>query len=375
MDGSGNIYAFGAFQGTLNFGTDTSSHSVSLTSSDTAPYLVKYASDGTLLWAVMPYDFATGTWQNLAVDSQGDVFLTDGPMRSTLNFEGQQRTFPSPGAILAEYSASDGSFRWVDQFDVIRLAGVATDASGNAYITGSFGGTTDFDPGPGTDNLFSGGSSRYPNQAAYVVKLNNNGSLAWAEDFQATGSSGRFQSSSNSQGWAIAVDGSGNVYAAGRYGGTVDFNPATGRKDVYNLPTTGGDYVTKLDTTGQLVWAKQVNSGAGITGLAIDPSSGNIDLTGGFSGTVNFNPAGTFNLTSLDSAGDIYVEQLNSAGNFNWAVSAGGSGWDYPDAIAVDGSGDIFVVGYFQSDTLNFDPQHSLTAQSPQDGFLWKLTP
>ena len=207
------------------------------------------------------------------------------------------------------------------------------------------------------------------------MKLNNNGSLAWAEDCLPAGSSGRFQSSNNSQGWAIAVDGSGNVYAAGTYGGTVDFNPPSGRKDVYNLPTSGGDYVTKLDTHGQLVWASQVNGGAGITGLAIDPSSGNIDLTGEFSGTVKLNPAGTFNPTSMNSAGDIYVEQLNNAGNFNRAISAEGSGYDSPSAIAVDGSGDIFITGLFQGDTVNFDPNgtQNRTAQSPQDGFLWKL--
>jgi hypothetical protein len=376
VDGSGNIYAVGQFSGTINVGPDASGKPVTLTGlpfgSDTSEYLVKYSSEGIVQWAVMSSDHSGGA-EHLAVDPQGDVFIANRLDVNGQTIGNQTLSWSNGQGYLAKYGPN-GAFDWVDQFNVTDLRGVAADGSGNAYLTGGFSGTVDFDPGPGTYNLFSGGSSKHPNQAAFVEKLNASGGLAWADVFQAT-STGRF-SGSWSDGSAIALDSSGDVLTVGSYGGTVDFDPSS--KTTYNLPTSGGLYVSKLSPTGQFVWAKQVETGASIqaTGIALD-LSGNVDLTGYFSGTANFNPAGSYNLTSVGSSHDIVVEQLNSAGGFNWAISAGGTGDDLAYGIAVDSYGDIFLTGVFNG-TVNFDPNggQNLTAQSSNgDAYLWKLKP
>src|SRR6185436_9655371 len=69
--------------------------------------------------------------------------------------------------------------------------------------------------------------------------------------------------------------------------------------------------------------------------MAVD-ASGNVYLTGSFTGTADFDPgAGTFNLVSAGTF-DVFVVKLNSSGDLLWAKSMGGSGSDVGNSIAID---------------------------------------
>lgn len=101
--------------------------------------------------------------------------------------------------------------------------------------------------------------------------------------------------------------------------GTADFNPGTGTA---NLTTAGQSdiYISKLDADGNFLWAKRIggNSWDDGSGISLD-ATGNIYVTGHFSGTVDFDPgAGTANLTSAGNY-DIFICKLDAAGNFLWA--------------------------------------------------------
>ena len=78
---------------------------------------------------------------------------------------------------------------------------------------------------------------------------------------------------------------------------------------------------------------------------------------------------GTFNLTSAGNI-DVFVRQLDSAGNFVWAGALGGPGFDQSRAIALDAQGNIYTTGSFQA-TADFDPSaelHSLTSAADNSG-------
>ena len=84
---------------------------------------------------------------------------------------------------------------------------------------------------------------------------------------QAHGFGGALRDSGN----AIAVDAAGNVYTTGYFNATADFDPGDG---VFNLTSVGDSdiFVSKLDNTGNLVWAKRmggVNADDGL-GLSLD---------------------------------------------------------------------------------------------------------
>jgi hypothetical protein len=177
-------------------------------------------------------------------------------------------------------------------------------------------------------------------------------------------------------GRSITTDSSGNIYTVGTFRGTVDFNPGVG---VANLTSAGEDvFVTKFDSNGDYIWAKNFAASAGqaVSGrsIVID-SSGFLYITGYFSSTADFDPsAGTANLTSA-GRDDVFVTKLDSDGNYVWAKRFGGTDTDNGVSIAVHSSGSVYVAGYFYG-TADFDPgtgTENLTASGHADIYVVKL--
>lgn len=170
---------------------------------------------------------------------------------------------------------------------------VATDLAGNVFTTGRFNGTADFDPGAGTFNLTSAG-----NDDIFISKLDATGNFVWAVGFGST---------SYDQGRSIAIDPFGNILVTGEFRNTIDFDPGAG---IFNLTAPSGlydIYVLKLDGNGNFVWAVSFGDPASNSdiGYAIDTDvTGNVYVTGIYSGTADFDPGvGTFPLTALGPAG------------------------------------------------------------------------
>lgn len=230
----------------------------------------------------------------------------------------------------------------------LEATGVSMDVdnAGNIYRTGYFSGSVDFDPGIGVSNLTSIGG-----QDIFVQKLDPFGSLIWVKSFGST---------SNDNGNSIKVDANGNVYITGAFSGTVDFDPAAG---ITNLSSVGsGDvFVLKLNSGGNLVWARSMggtssDSGNGIT---VDASF-NVITVGFYQLTADFDPGvGTHNLTSNGQT-DYFVQKLSSTGGLLWVESMGGSLSDNCNSVAVDLIGNVYVTGYF-SGTVDFDPNSGVT--------------
>jgi hypothetical protein len=240
---------------------------------------------------------------------------------------------------------------------------ITVDSFGNVYTTGFFSGTVDFDPGAGTSNLTSVGSS----PDIFISKLDAAGNFLWAKSMGG---------SNNDDCWSIAVDGFGNVYTTGFFSGTADFDPGAGTS---NLTSMGGYdiFISKLDTAGNFLWAKSMggtnNNDVGYS-IAVD-GSGNVYTTGFFSGTVDFDTgAGTSNLTSK-GANDIFISKLDAAGNFLWAKNMGGTNNDFGYSIALDGFGNVYTTGFFNG-TADFDPgaeTSNLTSVGFKDIYISKL--
>ena len=159
-------------------------------------------------------------------------------------------------------------------------------------------------------------------------------------------------------GKAVTTDAFGNVYTTGIFAGVCDFDPGVGTYTMVNAGVSSNPnaYISKLDASGNFVWAKQITSNAPCFGRAITiDASGNILITGSFQLTADFDPStGIFNLNSLGN-NDIFVLKLDPSGNFLWAEGMGGVGDDNGYSIASDASGNVFSTGYY-SGTADFDP-------------------
>lgn len=127
-----------------------------------------------------------------------------------------------------------------------------------------------------------------------------------------------------------------------------------------------------------LDWAISLGSAGSDIGRSIAfDSSGNLYTTGQFNNTIDFDPGiNTYNLTSSGGQ-DIFVQKLDTNGNFIWAKKMGGNGpgSDEGFTIDIDGSGNIYVSGLF-SGTSDFDPGlgvFNLTSAGSYDIFIVKL--
>lgn len=103
-------------------------------------------------------------------------------------------------------------------------------------------------------------------------------------------------------------------------------------------------------------WAKSAGGMAGEegTGIAID-LAGNSYITGYFySPSISFGSITLNNANSSGTSFDIFTAKYDVSGNLLWAKGAGGVQHENTLAIGVDGNGNSYVTGSFQSDTLIF---------------------
>lgn len=223
---------------------------------------------------------------------------------------------------------------------------IATDDSGNVYVTGQFEFSTNF--GPVTLTAAGG-------HDIFVAKYNTQGSLVWVR--KAGGIDGDI-------GLGIGVDSLHNVYITGEIEKTVTFGPNL------TLTSNGGNdiFVAKYDVNGNIVWAKGYGSVIGSDkgrALAVSPS-GNCYLTG------NFTDVTVFDNISLSSNGgnDIFITKVNKDGNVEWAKKAGGSKQDRGYGITIDKDENVFVTGFFaQSATFR---NTTITSIGTSDTFVAK---
>ena len=180
----------------------------------------------------------------------------------------------------------------------------------------------------------------------------------------------------NEYGLSIATDNAGNIYSTGYFSGTADFDPGTGTFDLISAGSTDV-FVSKLDASGNFLWAKAIGGSGGDGGNSITTdAAGNVYITGYFNATADFDPGTeTFNLTSEDD-NDIFISKLDASGNFLWAGAIGGASNDMGNSITTDSAGNVYTTGYFRG-AIDFDIQAGTfilpSSGGSQDIFVCKL--
>ncbi len=404
VDNQGNQYVTGSFTGSAVFGTTT------LTSSGSSDiFICKLDTDGNFLWAMQAGGTDTDTGYSIGVDSAGNSYVT-GQFYGTANFGNTSFTSDGYGDIFVCKLDTDGNFLWAKQangtsHDLGRS--IAVDNEGNQYVTGrfmdsaSFGATTL--TSIGSSDIFvckldTNGNFLWARQAGgtasdignsigvdsnsnsfvtgwfignasfgditlnsigitdnFICKLDAAGNFLWANQTEGESS-------------LVAVDSSGNSYMSGWFRDSVSFGEIT-------LIGNGGIdiFICKLDTTGNYLWANMAGGtyygwGEVVSDAIAVDNSGNSYMTGHFYYTA------AFGNTTLTSSGevDIFICKLDPDGNFIWAKQAGGADYDWGRAVAVDSSGNCYVTGYFQG-CASFGAI-SLTSIGGYDIFVAKIS-
>lgn len=261
-------------------------------------------------------------------------------------------------------NAQTGKLDWAKHItdnDISESTSIALDAQSNVYTTGFFEYSADFDPGLGVFQLSSQGS-----RDIFISKLDSSGDFVWAS---------RIGGGSSERAYSIKIDQADNIYIAGTFMGTVDFNPGPGINEVtaQGASTDNNVFILKLNSAGDFLWVKTFAAWI-IESMCLD-SEANIYTTGLFSGNVDFDPSFfPYNLSSVGST-DIFISKLDVDGNFLWAKRMGGLSDERAYAIEVDANDNVYSTGSFAA-TADFDPgtaDYNLTSTGQFDMFVSKL--
>jgi uncharacterized delta-60 repeat protein len=322
LDSSGNIYVFGQSRSAGQGGNDF--------------LLVKYNSAGVIEWQRTLGSASSEQGFGVAVDSSNNVYVT-GP----INGEGAGGS----DALIAKYDGS-GTLQWQRVFggaETEQNYGVRTDSSNNVYIVGytpqgaggidaliakynSSGtfqwqrilGLTSFDRFLSiaidtSDNLYALGftySTGAGGNDFLLAKYNSSGTIQWQRVLGGTGSD---------NGYSVATDSSGNVYAFGYTGST-----GAGSNDFL---------IAKYNSSGTIQWQRVLGGTGSDIGrsVAVD-SSDNLYLLG-YTGSTG------------EGAADFLIAKYNSSGTIQWQRVLGGAGSDEGHSIALDSSDNVYVFG------------------------------
>lgn len=367
VDSNGNMYSSGFFNGVVDFNPGAATESLTSLGSLDA-FVSKFDSSGNYLWAIRLGNSGGDSAKSIAVDGSGNV-LVAGDFYGTVDFDPAagiaNLTSSGQGDIFIAKFDTYGNFIWAKSMGGSSAdSGIflAVDSVGNSAITGLFSGSVDFDPGLETTTLTSDGD-----WDIYVSKFDPNGNFLWSKRRGGTG---------RDIGDGVGFDSAGNLYSSGIFSGSVDFDPGP---ETSTLTSFGSNdvFISKFDTSGNYLWAKKFggSSSDGSAPVSVD-SSGNIYLSGDFSGTVDFDPTDTvLNLTAAGSK-DNYISKLDSSGNYRWTKRIGSSGAGATGArTAIDSSGNVFYTGDFTG-TVDFDSgtdTSTLTSSGLNDIFISKL--
>jgi len=306
---------------------------------------------------------------DICVDAAGNIYTT-GSFAGMVDFDpGPDTTFVSSLGffntdIYVQKMDPSGRLIWAKSyggFSDDRAYSIGLDSAGNIFVTGSFQDSIDIDPGAGINYLYSNGSDDI-----LVQKMDSAGNVIWAKGF---GSKGR------DLGTSISIDAIGSVYTAGYFADTTDIDPGPGTADVI-LKGVVDVFIQKLDGSGNFVWARTFGgNGVEVPFLTKFDASGNLYTTGYFQDSVDFDPGSGTNFQSSLGGSDIFIQKLDTSGDFKWVRSFGGVSEDIGTSISFDDNGNLYITGSFE-DSVDFDPgtgNSILASKGESDTFVQKM--
>jgi hypothetical protein len=304
-DSAGSVFVVGLFRGVCDFdpGPGVTEYTSNGNASGAFDACVsKFDSSGQFLWArtwggpaPIKNDYTAGDLAYGVATDTGDNVYVVGGFEGTVDFdpgagvEEQTSSHPYGDIYLVKFN-SQGDFVWVDTWNAIGYSEfpgtaqmwggtfVSSDENGYIYVPGIYDGTTDFDPGPGLDEVDGSGM--------YLSKFDSTGSRTWTKFWP--GSSLLMQEAN-----AVISDKMGNLYVTGFFGEPTDFDPGSG-VDMHSPLGWYDGYLCKLTEEGAFEWALTWGSpgGSDLTqswGVCTDEKHF-VYASGVFQGTVDFDP-------------------------------------------------------------------------------------
>jgi hypothetical protein len=323
VDFEGNCFITGKATDGIIYGTNNSKtviESASGTGNGDA-VLIKYNRIGDIQWIL--------TWGNnysqdegsaITLDDNGDIFVAGKYLYNDGNSD-------FVNTFLRKYDSS-GNLLWMNDNNWkgnISPSQVVADNVGNCYVTGTFKDSSYF------DNVAL--APNQSNQTVYLAKYNPAGQVIWAK---ALGTNYDYSH-------GLCIDNKNNLYLTGTFSSPSTFNSIT-----FTSNSSLASYILKMDSSGIAIAGNSLNNARSFD-IAY-ASSGNIYLTGWFKEQINFSNQGI----STSKQQEIFVVRLDDNCLPTWALSPKSSskGLGSSKALALDQNGNIFITGWFRTQTI-----------------------
>lgn len=311
-------------------------------------FITKLDLSGNIIWAKSAGGSDYDDVKGIVTDSYGNIYITGTFTNDSINFD--NITLHNLGIVgndifVAKYDPL-GNILWAksggngESHDF--SSAITCDKEDNIYITGRYElNSFIFD----NDTLTYIGPPPSTYSDMYILKLNETGNILWGKT--ATGVNIEW-------GWSLTSDTIGNIYVCG------GFTSPSVSLDSITLINTGDLYsrnvfIAKYNSSGEIQWANNIfNNVGGYNNKITSDIFNNIYITGSFyDSTIVF--GNTTLINTSDTACDMFIVKYDSSGNFIWAKSANGVGWEAIQDFVSDIDGNVYITGTTNSPSVTFD--------------------
>ncbi|GAA4327976.1 SBBP repeat-containing protein [Mucilaginibacter gynuensis] len=171
----------------------------------------------------------------------------------------------------------------------------------------------------------------------------------------------------------VRTDVEGNIYIAGRFEGTADFQPGA---YIHTITCNGyvDGFLAKYDPTGKLIFVKKIG-GTGydyVTDMVIN-EKGNIYITGVFNGKeADMDDGSGTHILNGHGYEDIFVAAYTSAGDYIFSTDIGNTTTDLPYSIDADAEGNTVITAR-RTSNLYIDQTTPGVMLKGMGGYIFKL--
>ncbi|PLX11920.1 MAG: hypothetical protein C0598_07060, partial [Marinilabiliales bacterium] len=317
-------------------------------------FVVKYNSNGDVLWANSYGGTALDFSNNMAINGDNHIVITGAFRSESITFGSFTLTNPNAADGANSFFVlkldSNGNVLWATTAACDSNCGgtdVDINDNGDIVVTGNFSG-----------NSVSFGSFTLTNfyQFAddfFIVKYNSLGEVLWAKGYGGN---------SYDLGIGVAFDNNGGINFIGAYSSN---EIVLGVTTYFN--TGGYDYlIIRLGSEGNINWMRNAIGDGDDFPQDIDvDNDGNVFITGNFSGSyVSYSG---IELTGNGSL-NIFTLKYDNGGNPEWVLSPQGDQNDESYALTIDKDGNCLITGTFESGVLTFDASNSITNSNIEYG-------
>jgi gliding motility-associated-like protein len=327
-------------------------------------YVAKYDSAGNVIWAFPIGNNQDDACNSVATDATGNIYVT-GYIQNIADLKG---TLAAPSTVLTSAGSKDvflAKYNSAGQLLWAKRGGGANEDAGTGVCVNA---GAVFITGYYNTNASFGAFSTFassPNDNAFTVAYDLNGNELWLADAGA---------STEGFGNSIAAD-NANVYLIGDFRGNnlSVYNSSGVLSATLSDPVPGqfDGFMISYTSAGAFNWAASYHSAGNDFGTAIAVSASHVFISGSIENPTTFtgysaNPV----VPSGAGTKEFFVARLNkTTGNTEWIKAENGSSEESGTDLCTNGSGEIYVAGFFKAN-LAFAGGITLSGSNLEDVFV-----